>query len=341
MSSSLKVMCRTTQFCCRVRPKTLGNRYREREKRFPVPCRAVGGKEERGLVDVISSKLNALYGISNCQRIIKSLELNLAQREMVIYHKGKGEQRASSFIEDLSANPYHDVNSGQYEWLETLEENYEDIRHELSAALVNPELQNLGNSIWVPAAREDAVAYGPNWRTLVLQDRCQWEEVNSELFPKTTLLLKRSGCPSVEIFFARQPPSTGIKPHTDNTNFILTAHLGLDVPENSAWMQVGDFKKYWENGKGLVADTSFIHSTMNESTCSDRYVLIVRFWHPELSKVERCALQFLFDVLDDPSEYGISEAEKRAKGRNNAQVRKRSKRKSASSGLGLLSKGMR
>jgi len=32
----------------------------------------------------------------------------------------------------------------------------------------------MGNSIWVAAARDDAEGYGPDWRTLVLQDRCIW-----------------------------------------------------------------------------------------------------------------------------------------------------------------------
>ena len=44
--------------------------------------------------------------------------------------------------------------------------------------------------------------------------------------------------PSSEVFFARQSPNTGIKPHTDNTNFILTGHLGLIVPDGDCWIKV-------------------------------------------------------------------------------------------------------
>lgn len=53
----------------------------------------------------------------------------------------------------------------------------------------------------------------------------------------------------------------------------------------------------WEEGKCLVMDTSFIHSTANE-TDGDRYVLIIRFHHPELSAMERLALQYVFDAID-------------------------------------------
>lgn len=296
--------------------------------------------EEATFIDTLSHKMQSLYGKKNCERIIESVKLNLSNREVVVHHVGKGEQRASSYISGLSANPYHDVHSGAFQWLEDLEANSEKIRDELQAALMNPDIDKLGNSIWVPAARDDAVAYGPNWRTLVLQDRCTWEDTNTRLFPETVQTLQRSSAPSVEVFFARQPPQTGIKPHTDNTNFILTAHLGLCVPEDAAWMQVGEHKKYWKNGKGLVADTSFIHSTANESETEDRYVLIVRFWHPDLTASERCALQFLFDALDDPSDYGINAAESRAKARLGSDKRKKNKKRSSHGGLGLLAKGM-
>lgn len=103
-----------------------------------------------------------------------------------------------------------------------------------------------------------------------------------------------------EVFFAKQAPHTGIAPHTDWTNFILTAHLALIVPEGECVMKVGDHEQSWVEGKGMIMDTSFIHSTRND-TDGTRYVLITRFWHPGLDRVERRALQFIFDCLDDPS----------------------------------------
>ena len=51
-------------------------------------------------------------------------------------------------------------------------------------------------------------------------------------------------------------------------------------------------------GKSLVMDTSFIHSTAND-TEGDRYVLIVRFWHPEVTPMEKLAMQFVFDAIDE------------------------------------------
>jgi len=50
--------------------------------------------------------------------------------------------------------------------------------------------------------------------------------------------LQKLDVPSSEVFFARQSPKTGIKPHTDNTNFILTGHLALIIPEGDCWIKV-------------------------------------------------------------------------------------------------------
>lgn len=48
----------------------------------------------------------------------------------------------------------------------------------------------------------------------------------------------------------------------------------------------------------MAFDTSIFHSTMNEDLESDRYVLLIRFWHPDLTKDEIAALTFIFDFLD-------------------------------------------
>ena len=49
----------------------------------------------------------------------------------------------------------------------------------------------------------------------------------------------------------------------------------------------------------MLFDTSLYHDAANDSD-DTRFILMLRTWHPELSDVERKALQFLFDVLDVP-----------------------------------------
>ena len=76
-------------------------------------------------------------------------------------------------------------------------------------------------------------------------------------------------------------------------------------------VQVGDHTRKWEEGKVVVCDTSFMHETHN-GTEHERVVLIMRHFHPEVSAVERRAVRFLFDCLDDPSPEGVAAAQRRA-----------------------------
>ena len=103
--------------------------------------------------------------------------------------------------------------------------------------------------------------------------------------------------PSCEVFFAKQGPRSGLKPHSDKNNFIMTCHLALDVPEGECWIRVGDSEHHWLNGKTCVFDTSIFHSTENTSD-RVRYVLLIRFWHPDLRPAEVEAFKFIFAYLD-------------------------------------------
>eukprot|EP00240_Pyramimonas_obovata_P004269 CAMPEP_0118942768 /NCGR_PEP_ID=MMETSP1169-20130426/36800_1 /TAXON_ID=36882 /ORGANISM="Pyramimonas obovata, Strain CCMP722" /LENGTH=350 /DNA_ID=CAMNT_0006887837 /DNA_START=74 /DNA_END=1126 /DNA_ORIENTATION=+ len=244
---------------------------------------------------------------ASVERVLESLHALASGEEFVKTWPEEGLQMANSYIRDLSAIPFHD--SMEYKWAMQLEENAEAIQKEFLEALDTNKQVAVGGDKWSTAVREDALAYGPEWRTLVLQDRGQWDETNTALFPKTTKLVQKFNVPSSEVFFAVQSPNTGIKPHTDNTNFILTGHLGLIIPEGDCWIKVGNQTRNWEEGKTIIMDTSFMHETEN-NTESPRYVLIFRFWHPELTEVEKSALLYIFDCLDAPETAGIREAQK-------------------------------
>ena len=49
----------------------------------------------------------------------------------------------------------------------------------------------------------------------------------------------------------------------------------------------------------MLFDTSVIHSAKNEAP-TDRYVLMLRVWHPSLTATEVDALQWIFNCLDEP-----------------------------------------
>eukprot|EP00435_Cladocopium_sp_Y103_P011367 s125_g2.t5 len=98
--------------------------------------------------------------------------------------------------------------------------------------------------------------------------------------------------PTEEIY-SEGVPGTGVQPHSDGRNFFLTAHFGLSVPPDCA-ITVGGEERPWKEDDCIILDTSFMHSTRNDSD-EDRFVLVVDFWHPDLTIPEREALEWIYD----------------------------------------------
>lgn len=137
---------------------------------------------------------------------------------------------------------------------------------------------------------------------MVLLNRGQWDDVNSKLFPITSKAIHKSGVPVAEAFFASMNPRTSIKLHSDFTNFVLTSHLPLVIPENGSnkcRLSVGDETRQWLEGKMIMFDTSIYHDAINDSD-EMRYILMLRIWHPDLTREEREALQLIYDCLEIP-----------------------------------------
>lgn len=289
---------------------------------------------QASIADYVERALLNKYKNQDIRRVSNSFRSALAGKSLQRDAGTPRHQKASSYIEGLDAQPFYDDFTKEFAWVAYLEENAVIIAEELKAATAKKDLETIGNNIWAPPVVEAANAYGPDWRTLVLQDH-KWDPVNTKLFPETTKILRNSETPvpCVEAFFARQSPKTGIKLHTDDCNFILTMHLGLQVPQQKAWIEVGGERRYWEAGKGLLFNTSFFHQTMNESEDEDRLVLLLRVWHPELSPLEREAFEYLFDLIDNMGSHpDVLQAEKELKGKGG---RAKASNRSSSSGRGF------
>jgi len=224
-------------------------------------------------------------------------------------------QQANSYIESLTAKPWYET--GKHKWATQLEKKWSVVRDELRAALSDSSsLEATGQNIW-GGLDESIVEYGTGWKTLPLCDRTVWDPVNSALFPQTCALLHKCKVPLVEAFFARMDPHSNIKPHSDMCNFVLTSHLGVLVPEGECDITVGDTTVEWRNGKVLLFDTSILHAAENRADV-ERYILMMRVYHPELSSVERSALQLVFDCLDEPELLDDTEALTEYDGRRRA-----------------------
>jgi aspartate beta-hydroxylase len=261
---------------------------------------------------LVEAALQERFG-SDAARIVESwrlLELDYEHKEFVGRHQtppitnpetSNCFQQAHSFVPNLKATQFYNVEN--MEWARKLKKQYKTIKSEFSRVTADMDkLTQEGNNIWAGALTEDASSYGMGWRTLVLMDRGVWDPVNVNLFPKTSKAIHDSGAPVVEAFFASMQPHTDIKLHTDNTNFVVTSHLAIDIPEsgnNKCRLTIGDETKEWINGEILMFDTSIMHAAVNESD-KTRYILMLRLWHPDLDDIERQALQFTYDCLQMP-----------------------------------------
>ena len=208
-----------------------------------------------------------------------------------------GHQPSEENVDGLTARPFWDVAADpeNFPWAAELEANAQIIIEEFEANLAKEQAREDGGIFSGDSAWQNKIM-GLGWSAVRLQRLGQWNQDNCKEFPKTYELLQSLNIPLAVrgVCFARQAPGSGVQPHTDGRNFILTSHLGLKVPEG-CWIQVGDERRSWEVGKLTTLDTSFEHSTGNP-TDSDRHVLIIDFWHPELSEAERKALTFVYDL---------------------------------------------
>lgn len=267
------------------------------------------------------------FGSENVARVVESfrlLESGYEHREYVGDKQpvpppnaddSRCHQQAHSYVPGLTPREFWDVSS--IEWAQILSSKYDVIKDEFRSVTSDADrLAREGNNIWAGALTDDAAGYGEGWSTLVLLDRGTWDPTNVNLFPRTSEIVRDCGVPAVEVFFASMKPHTDIKRHSDNTNFVVTSHLALDVPEsgkNKCRLSVGDETRQWINGEVMMFDTSILHDAINESD-GTRYILMMRLWHPDLTKAERDALQFIYDCLeipelvsDDPGERFVAE----------------------------------
>ncbi|XP_067119099.1 aspartate beta-hydroxylase domain-containing protein 2-like [Centruroides vittatus] len=117
--------------------------------------------------------------------------------------------------------------------------------------------------------------------------------VNATVCPRTVDVLRRlSGLMVGTVFgyasFSVLDPGTAVAPHFGATNCRIRCHLGLQVDPTTCYLVVGNEKRFWENGKCLLFDDSFLHSAHHEGTpeSKSRAVLMVDLWHSELNEEE-------------------------------------------------------
>lgn len=277
----------------------------------PPPTRPLSPLTFAGQVE--AALIDKFGGAESIQRVLDSwrwAEMDYAHKEFMgpkqdppaLDPKSSNcHQLAPSYVADLTCRQFWDAS--QFDWAKKLESAYDEIKEEfLSVTADMDSLSKKGNNIWAGALTDDASGYGEGWKTLVLVNRGMWDPVNAKLFPKTAKTVHESGIPTTECFFASMQPGSDIKLHSDFTNFVLTSHLALVIPENGnnkCRLTIGDEERQWMEGEVMTFDTSIMHSAVNESD-EVRYILMFRIWHPDLTQTERDAIQFVYDCLEMP-----------------------------------------
>ena len=196
----------------------------------------------------------------------------------------------------LRAAPWHATE--ELGWVARLEEDWREARDELTAFLA---LLDEGGFVKPETAL--CPETGRFEKLVLCEDGSQAIEtatrVGRDHFGRTLALLRASGAPlgPAPVSMNRQPAGSGLPPHSDNANFLLTGHLGLVVPDGVCeFVMVDSEARRWREGGVLLADTSFVHATRNDAA-ADRVVLHFTVWHPDLAVAERDGIVRLHEAL--------------------------------------------
>lgn len=185
-------------------------------------------------------------------------------------------QRPLYPLEGLAARPWHAPR--RYAWTRALEENANAIRAELAAirSTPHPEAQSLAAS--------------GSWHQYLLYRYGERVDEHCARCPRTAALV--DAIPGADraglVYFSVLGPHTHVTAHAGPTNLRIRCHLPLVVPDGCT-LRVGSTTRRWQEGKCLVFDDSFVHEADNPSG-SERIVLIVDVWHPDLTRAERALL---------------------------------------------------
>lgn len=153
-----------------------------------------------------------------------------------------GHQPSEEHVDGLTASPFWDAagDVANFPWAAKLEEKAHIIADEFTQQLIKMDEDNAKeNTLFSGDSAWQSKVMGTGWSAFRLQRLGVWNVENCAKFPKTYSLLKELDIPLAVrgVCFARQTPGSGVAPHTDGRNFILTSHLGLKIPEGRIWLQ--------------------------------------------------------------------------------------------------------
>jgi ornithine lipid ester-linked acyl 2-hydroxylase len=234
-------------------------------------------------------------------------ESDLSRIAMFVQHALQRTVRPDDWV-DLPFRPYDElhaympglpmptpfIDSSRLSFCRELEENYDIILREYWA------LRDNHGALFQSVT---SMNYQSGWQTLVLfYNGHRIPKFPYHLCPTTTRLLEQLPLAGRIAGFNRQLPQTGIPLHTDGNNLWLTCQMGMEVPagEDKAFIEVAGERRYWQNGRCMVYDTTFAHRTWNGADDNERIVLHVDFFNTlALTPIEIQVLQYIYKLRED------------------------------------------
>lgn len=156
----------------------------------------------------------------------------------------------------------------QFEWVKTLENNWQIIREEMEEIIAGKKEINL-SSINPPYLSRPGI-----WKNIYFLNFMWQYHANCKKFPKTYALLKSVPNLTFAEFTALEPQSR-ILPHIGETNTTIRGHLGISIPASHPTMgiRVGNEERGWEEGKVVLFSDCHRHTVWNNSD-RRRFVLV-------------------------------------------------------------------
>jgi aspartate beta-hydroxylase len=208
-------------------------------------------------------------GSARLQRYLASFATNESDPLMKIYP-------------GLAARPWHDADA--FPVARALTADHDAIRSEILA---------LDQGAFIPES--ETIARAGSWDVLFLFERGRKAEAVCAACPVTTRALEEHGALRTMaglVYVSRLRPGTHIAPHAGPTNLRLRCHLGIAVPPGNCAIRVEGQTRRWVEGGCIVFDDFLEHEAWNHAG-TDRIVLIVDLWHPDLEPEETAVLEGL------------------------------------------------
>jgi aspartate beta-hydroxylase len=268
-------------------------------------ARAAVRTDDAALAGVIENRLGEIrtqHGGGSYARVDKCLDLLTGKRTRY------SPQPTFLYFPEIPSVEFFD--RAQFPWLDAMEAASDDIRAELTAALVSDRSglePYVAYPDGVPLNQWRELNKSRRWSAYFLWNQGVAQEAHLARCPRTAQALK--GAPQCDVarrgptaFFSILDAATQIPAHTGVTNTRLTVHLPLIVPPDCGF-RVGSETREWVPGKAWVFDDTIEHEAWNRSD-SPRAILIFDIWNPFLDPAERDLIRAAIEMVG--TYYGIA-----------------------------------